>query len=118
MSKTLDHISAIALEATGVTEALAWTLLDWLGIVWSGDVACLRFDDTGALPLSTLEKRPRGMFAVFCRTKTSGLDKQISLLPISVSDEAYVGQPWFDLDQALKTEHFGLPRDYLSCLSI
>ena len=29
-------ISATALEATGVTGACSWILLDWLGLVWAG----------------------------------------------------------------------------------
>ena len=45
----------------------------------------MRFDDTSGLCPGSLARRSRGVFGLLKRTKTSGPDKQISLLPVFVS---------------------------------
>ena len=57
---------------------------------WSG----MRLDDSQGLSPDSLEARTRGAVGVLERTKTSGPGKKILLLPVFVSTEAYVVQPW------------------------
>ena len=79
---------------------------------WCG----LRFHDTGALPSCSLERRARGLYGVLFRTKTSGPDREMSVLPIYCSQEAYVGKPWLDIGLQVLKANFGYERDYLLCL--
>ena len=79
--------------------------------------ASLRFDDTSGLSPASLTRRARGVRGVLRRTKTSGPDKQISLLPVFVSQDAWVSRPWLFTGFALWTEgDFAYKRDYFLCL--
>ena len=73
----------------------------------------LRWDDTQGLVPSTLERRARGVFGLLLRTKTSGPGKKTLILPVFVSQEAYVGKPWLDVGLLLLTQgEFAFERDY------
>ena len=75
--------------------------------------AALRWDDTQGLVPATLQRRARGVFGLLERTKTSGPGKKVSILPIFVSEEAYVGMPWLDIGLSLLVEGpLEFPRDY------
>ena len=56
--------------------------------------ACLRFDDTAGLAPDSLERRARGVYGLLKRTKTSGPDKKTAVLPVFVSEDAYLRKPW------------------------
>ena len=56
--------------------------------------ASMRFSDGCGLSPANLKMRSRGLFGLLSRTKTSGSDKLMSVLPIFVSDEAYVSREW------------------------
>ena len=75
--------------------------------------ASLRWDDTQGLAPGSLERRARGVFALLDRTKTSGPGKRQDVLPVFVSEEAYVRYPWLDLGLALWLEGpLSFSRDY------
>ena len=79
--------------------------------------ASLRFDDTSGLHPASLVRRTRGLYGVLRRTKTSGPDKQITLLPIWVSQDAWVSKEWLDTGLALwLAEPFSYARDYFLVL--
>ena len=66
--------------------------------------ASLRFDDTTALVPQTLERRTRGVFGLLKKTKTSGADKKVSLLPVWVSQDAWIHKKgWLDAGLVLWT---------------
>ena len=53
------------------------------------------------------------MFGLLQRTKTSGPSKKVLILPIFVSEDAYVAQPWLDIGLLLWTEaDLAFARDY------
>ena len=54
----------------------------------------LRFDDTNGLSPAALQKRARGVRGVLTRTKTSGGDNSMTVLPLFVSLEAWVAEEW------------------------
>ena len=56
--------------------------------------AALRWSDSQALSPSSLVLRARGLTGVLSRTKTSGPGKAHEVLPIFVSDGAYLVHPW------------------------
>ena len=75
--------------------------------------ASLRWDDTQALLPATLERRSRGVFGLLERTKTSGPGKTMTVLPVFVSEDAYVRKPWLDIGLLLWTKGpLDFPRDY------
>ena len=53
----------------------------------------MRWDDTKGLIPASIQVRARGLFAKLERTKTSGPDKTVTILPIFLADEAYISQP-------------------------
>ena len=77
----------------------------------------MRWDDTQALLPYSLERRARGVWGLLERTKTSGPGKAMGVLPVFVSDQAYLQEPWLDTGLALWLEdgmHFA--RDYFLLL--
>ena len=56
--------------------------------------ASLRFDDTAGLAPETLQRRARGVYGLLKQTKTSGPDKKTAVLPVFVSEDAYLRRPW------------------------
>lgn len=64
----------------------------------------LRWDDTQALPPGKLERRSRGVFGLLERTKTSGPGTSLTVLPVFVSEDAYIRRPWLDVGLLLWTE--------------
>ena len=81
--------------------------------------ASLRFHDTcGIHGPSSLQKLARGVYGELHRTKTTGPDKQISVLPVFVSYEAYLQEEWLQVGLDLWMETFNYPRDYLLCLPL
>ena len=73
----------------------------------------MRWDDTQALLPYSLERRARGVWGLLERTKTSGPGKNMGVLPVFVSDQAYLVEPWLDAGLTLWLEedmHF--VRDY------
>ena len=54
----------------------------------------LRFSDTLGLPPATLAAKTRGYSGALTRTKTSRADKKSAVLPIFLSDDAYVSKGW------------------------
>ena len=77
----------------------------------------MRLDDTSGLPLAILERRARGVYAVLRRIKISGPDKQLSLLPVFVSQDAWVSVHWLDTGLALWTTGcLANECDYFLCL--
>ena len=75
----------------------------------------LRWDDTQGLPPHTLERTARGVAGTLSRTKTSGPGKHMGVLPVFVSEAAWVSCPWLDTGYALWTGEGPLAskRDYL-----
>ena len=51
----------------------------------------MRWDDTQALLPYSLERRARGVWGLLERTKTSGPGKSMGVLPVFVSEQAYLG---------------------------
>ena len=79
--------------------------------------ASLRFDDTAGLPPCTLQRRTRGIFGLLRRTKTSGPGKKMKVLPIYVSQEAWISRPWLDTGLELwRRPELNYSRDYFLCL--
>ena len=77
--------------------------------------ASLRWDDTRSIRPQSFESRARGVFAQIERSKTSGADKAVSVLPIFVSNTAYIEVPnWMEVGLTIWTaEPFSYERDYL-----
>ena len=67
----------------------------------------MRWDDTQGLRPHRLERRARGLFGVLERTKTSGPGKHLSVLPVFVSQDAWLKRPWLDAGLALWWEEDG-----------
>ena len=79
--------------------------------------ASLRFDDTSGLSPQDLQIRARGVFGLLSRTKTSGSDKEITVLPVFVSFEAWVEKEWLRTGLGIwQSEGLGFSRDYFLCL--
>ena len=77
----------------------------------------LRFDDTNGLSPAALQKRARGVRGVLTRTKTSGGDKSMTVLPLFVSLEAWVAEEWLLEGLPLwQDSDLGYKRDYFLCL--
>ena len=74
----------------------------------------MRWDDTNGISPHKLRRRARGAFGQLERSKTSGRDKTVKLLPIFVSQDAWVSQEWLDrgLD-LLANSDLAYKRDYL-----
>ena len=74
----------------------------------------LRWDDTQGLPPSSLEWRARGVTGLLKRTKTSGPGKPLEVLPVFVSQEAWIEQEWLRVGLDLLTKgSFDFERDFL-----
>ena len=56
------------------------------------------------------------MVGLLSRTKTSGPVKQTKVLPIFVSQEAYIQAEWLDVGLSLWKEELGFPMDFLLVL--
>ena len=76
--------------------------------------AALRWDDTVGLKPSSFQRRARAVFAKLTRSKTSGPDKQVSILPIWVSYGAYIErEDWLHLGlQVWESTEFAYEREY------
>ena len=73
----------------------------------------LRWDDTQALLPASLERRARGVVGKLERTKTSGRGKNQLVLPVFVSDRAFLRTPWLDAGLVLWMEApLNFQRDY------
>ena len=70
-------------EVPHVIRAYAWLKLlrHW---------TALRWDDTTGIRPSLFQRRARGLFMRLERSKTSGPDKAIKILPVFVSTDAFV----------------------------
>ena len=74
----------------------------------------LRWDDSMGVSPQKLQMRARGLQGVLERSKTSGPDKAVKLLPIFVSREAWVAaRNWLSTGHRLLETELGYPRDYL-----
>ena len=77
---------------------------------WGG----MRWDDTSGINPAKLTLMARGLAGKLERTKTTGRDKKVHVLPFFVSFGAYVEQKnWLRVWHALLGSHFSEPRDYL-----
>ena len=75
--------------------------------------SALRWDDTQALLPASLRRMARGVVGKLERTKTSGKGKALQILPVFVSDQAYIETPWLDAGLAIWLEApFNFGRDY------
>ena len=73
----------------------------------------LRWDDTQALAPHSLQRRARGVVGSLERTKTSGPGKTIQVLPVFVSQDAWLEHEWLDTGLALwQQEPLNFKRDY------
>lgn len=84
----------------------------WYRLVrhWSS----LRWDGTQGIHPASLDRRARGLHALLEKSKTSGPGKRIKVLPVFVSEEAYLRKPWLDLGLRLwEAKELAIPRDYL-----
>ena len=72
----------------------------------------MRFSDGDYLAPASLEKRARGVVGILTRTKTSGIDKKISQLPIFISDHAWIEAKWLEAGLDLRKGDLGSKRDY------
>ena len=74
----------------------------------------MRWDDTSGVIPRELKRRARGMAGRLERSKTSGRDKKVKLLPLFVSREAFLVRPWLETGLGF-LEHGPLffDRDYL-----
>ena len=76
--------------------------------------ASLRWDDTQGINPESLDRRARGLFAALEKSKTSGPGKKLKILPVYVSDHAYLAFPWLDTGLALwRSDAMAFKRDYL-----
>ena len=66
----------------------------WVKLVrqWSS----MRWDDTSGVISWELKRRARGMAGRLEGSKTSGRHNKVRLLPLFVSREAFLTQPWLD----------------------
>ena len=56
----------------------------------------------------------RGRQGALERSKTSGRDKKVKLLPVSISREAWISEEWLEAGaKLLQTPELGFERDYL-----
>ena len=75
--------------------------------------ASLRWDDTQALLPASLRRMARGVVGTLERTKTSGHGKAQQVLPVFVSDKAFLRTPWLDAGLVLWLDgDLAFPRDY------
>ena len=102
----------VALEKLVVNQAVprfirgyAWYRLAWH---WTA----MRFSDGDYLAPASLQKRARGVMGILTRTKTSGVDKKISQLPIFISNSAWIEVQWLDTGLELWQGDLGAKRDY------
>ena len=58
--------------------------------------ASLRWDDTLGIPPASLQMRARGLFCLLERSKTSGPEKELKILPVFVSKGAYLEKEWLE----------------------
>jgi hypothetical protein len=56
------------------------------------------------------------MVGVLTRTKTSGIDKAIVLLPVFVSQDAWISMPWLDIGLGIWQKKLSSHRDYFLLL--
>ena len=93
-------------QAALYTRAFAWYRLFRH---WSS----LRWDDTQALSPHSLKRRARGVVGSLERTKTSGPGKALQVLPVFVSEQAWVEHEWLDVGLALwEAPPLNYRRDY------
>ena len=87
--------------------AFAWYLLlrHW---------ASLRWDDTQGIQPSSFDRRARGLYAALEKSKTSGPGKRTKVLPVYVSQDAFLRTAWLDLGLGLwEQKELAFDRDYL-----
>lgn len=72
----------------------------------------MRFSDGDYLAPESLVRRARGMVGVLTRTKTSGIDKAMVHLPIFVSQDVWITEPWLDIGLELWQKKLCSARDY------
>ena len=76
--------------------------------------ASLRWDDTQGINPGSLDRRARGLFAALEKSKTSGPGKKLKVLPVYVSDRAFLKLPWLDTGLTLwRSDALAFERDYL-----
>ena len=75
--------------------------------------ASLRWDDCQGLNPGTFKRLARGLTAQLPRTKTSGPGKKMEVLPIFISEDAYLANQWLYPGWALWTDTaLSTNRDY------
>ena len=78
--------------------------------------AVMRFDDTAAMPPGRLELGARGLRAVLEQTKTTGTDKRVQTLFVTIAWDAWVAAPgWLKAGFDLWAKH-SFERDYFLAL--
>ena len=95
------------LEAPAYSRLYAWIKLlrHWTSMRW---------DDTSGVVPGELHMRARGLAGRLLRSKTSGRDKKVKLLPLYVAKGAYLVEPWLEAGlQLLKVGPLAYERDYL-----
>ena len=74
----------------------------------------MRWDDSMGINPGDLQRRARGLFGLLQRSKTSGPDKAVKVLPFFVSYEAWVTEKdWLAQGHELLKTELGYKRDYL-----
>ena len=74
----------------------------------------MRWDDSMGINPGDLQRRARGLFGLLQRSKTSGPDKAVKVLPFFVSNEAWVTEKhWLFQGHELLSTELGFQRDYL-----
>ena len=76
--------------------------------------AYLRWDDTQGIQPSSFDRRARGLYAALEKSKTSGPGKRTKVLPVYVSQDAFLRTLWLDRGLGLwEQKELAFERDYL-----
>ena len=107
----------VALEAEVLNELKPLFVRAYAWYRWLRHWASLRYNDTEGCSPQSLSIRARGVAGVLERTKTTGADKGIAVLPIFVSLDAYIAREWLLPGLEIwKNTELGFARDYLLVL--
>ena len=73
----------------------------------------LRWDDTQSVRPASFSRYARGLYATLEVSKTSGPGKKVRVLPIFLSQEAWIERPWLDAGWRLwQEDSLNFKRDY------
>ena len=108
----LAQLAALERRVTDTAAPVYSRLYAWIKLLrhWTS----MRWDDTSGVVPSELHMRARGLAGRLVRSKTSGRDKKVKILPLYVAKGAHLVTPWLEAGLALLQEGpLAYSRDYL-----